>query len=210
LATIEKGLMVDKSVEVKTYPSIEHGALLSVTSIVLHRTDSSTAASVLNAYKSGQKTGAHFLIEKDGKIYQTASLERICWHVGILQPRCVNESTCDPTELKNINALLHQKGLSFSKRARNVSSHENTKAYPLRYPANSDSVGIEVVGRFLPSTKDYEAPTQSQLFQTKWLTQQLVDHYKLKLLSDVYSHGAIARKEATEGAQLLRYIFTGA
>ena len=76
--------MVDKSVEVKTYPSIEHGALLSVTSIVLHRTDSSTAASVLNAYKSGQKTGAHFLIEKDGKIYQTASLERICWHVGIL------------------------------------------------------------------------------------------------------------------------------
>ena len=146
--------MVDKSVEVKTYPSIEHGALLSVTSIVLHRTDSSTAASVLNAYKSGQKTGAHFLIEKDGKIYQTASLEKICWHVGILQPRCVNESTCDPTELKNINALLHQKGLSFSKRAKNVSSHENTKAYPLRYPANSDSVGIEVVGRFLPSTKD--------------------------------------------------------
>src|SRR5256885_15991297 len=77
-----------------------------------------SAASVLNAYKSGQKTGAHFLIEKDGKIYQTASLEKICWHVGILQPRCVNESTCDPTELKNINALLHQKGLSFSKRAK--------------------------------------------------------------------------------------------
>src|SRR5256885_6354394 len=110
--------MVDKSVEVKTYPPKEHGALLAVPSIVLHRTDSSTAASVLNAYKSGQKTGAHFLIEKDGKIYQTASLEKICWHVGILQPRCVNESTCDPTELKNINARSEERRVGKECRSR--------------------------------------------------------------------------------------------
>ena len=27
--------------------------------------------------------------------------------------------------------------------------------------------------------------------------------------TDVYAHGAIARKEVTEGAQLLKYLFTG-
>lgn len=202
--------MVDKNVEIKTFASIEHGALKGVSSIVLHRTDSATAASVLAAYKAGQKTGAHFLIEKDGKTYQTASLERICWHVGILQPRCLNENSCAPEELTTINALLHQKGMGFGQRARNVSAHETQKPYPLRYPANSDSIGIEVVGLFQPGLQDYEAPTQAQLYQTKWLVQQLVDAYGIKLLADVYAHGSVARKQPTEGAQLLRYLFTGA
>lgn len=209
MAVFEKGLIVDKNVEVKLYPGIEHGALQAVTSVVLHRTNTPTGTSVLNAYKAGQKTGAHFLIEKDGTTYQTARLDQVCWHVGIMQPRCVNESSCDPTELKNINALLHQKGLSFSKRAINVSDNEKPKAYPLRYPANSDSIGIEVVGSFLPGTQSFEVPTQAQLFQTKWLTQLLVDHYSLKLLADVYAHGAIARKQPAEGVQLLTYLFDG-
>src|SRR2546427_7891674 len=83
MTVIENGLLVDRNVEVKIFPSIQHGDLLKVNSIVLHRTNSPTAASVLNSYKAGQKTGAHFLVGKDGKIHQTANLKRVCWHVGI-------------------------------------------------------------------------------------------------------------------------------
>ena len=64
MAKIEDGKIIDKEVELKTYSSIEHGNIDKVTSIVLHRTDSSNAVEVLNAYAKGQKTGAHFLIEK--------------------------------------------------------------------------------------------------------------------------------------------------
>ena len=42
----------------------------------------------------GKKTGAHFLIANDGTIYQTASLEKLCWHVGILYSRCADEKSC--------------------------------------------------------------------------------------------------------------------
>lgn len=210
MGKFENGLIADKNIEVKTFPSIEHDALKKVTSIVLHRTDSSTASSSLNAYKAGQKTGAHFLIDKSGKIYQTASLLKTCWHVGILQPRCLNENSCALDDLKTINAMLHERGMSFGRRATNVSDSENRKAYPLRYPSNSDSIGIEVVGLFLTGNQVYETPTSAQLYQTKWLTQLLVTEYGLKLNADVYSHGAIARKQPAEGAQLLKYLFSGA
>nr|WP_180317902.1 peptidoglycan recognition family protein [Delftia acidovorans] len=210
MTVIENGLLVDRNVEVKIFPSIQHGDLLKVNSIVLHRTNSPTAASVLNSYKAGQKTGAHFLVGKDGKIHQTANLKRVCWHVGILQVRCLNESNCETADFENINALLHQKGMGFGARVRKVSEHEKQKPYPLRYPVNAESLGIEVVGMFQRHTQDYEVPTQAQLYQTQWLVRLLVGIYGLRILSDVYAHGAIARKQPAEGSQLLRYIFSGA
>jgi len=85
---IENGKILDDKVEVKTYPSIEHDNIIKVRSIVLHRTDSTTANGTLNAYANRQKTGAHFLIDKSGHIYQTASMSKVCWHVGISLPRC--------------------------------------------------------------------------------------------------------------------------
>lgn len=55
--------------------ALEHGALTSPEAIVMHRTESSTAKSTLDGYNAGgQPAGAHFLIDKDGTIYQTASL----------------------------------------------------------------------------------------------------------------------------------------
>ncbi len=210
MSKVRDGKIVDKTVDVKTYASIEHGNINTITSIVLHRTDSSTASSTIQAYANGKESGAHFLIDKAGKIYQTADMGKICWHVGILLPRCQIEKNCNPKELKTITALIHEKGFSFGRRARNLSRHETGKKYPLRYPSNSDSIGIEVVGRFWPSKKSFDKPTQQQLRSLKWLVELIVKEYNISIKNDVYTHGAIARKEVSEGAQLLQYLFSGA
>lgn len=210
MATVENGKLVDPEIEVKLYASIEHGTLDQVSAVVLHRTDSSSATSTLSAYEGGKQAGAHFLIDKSGKVYQTARVDQVCWHVGILVARCQAEHDCDPQELKTIAALMHEDGLGFGRRARNLSRHEVGKKYPLRYPSNHDSLGIEVVGMFLPSAKAFEEPTAAQLKSLKYLVDILVAQFHLNLLSDVYAHGAIARKEVSEGAQLLQSLMSGA
>ena len=93
MSKIEDGKILDKKVEIKTYSSIEHGNMSGVTSIVLHRTDSYNAAGTLSAYAKGKESGAHFLIDKNGQIYQTANLKKFCQHVGVLLPRCEIEKT---------------------------------------------------------------------------------------------------------------------
>lgn len=205
---IKDGIFNTEKVLVDIYPSIEHGNLTAVKSIVLHRTDSSNAKGTLAAYKRGQKTGAHFLIDTDGTIYQTANMEQICWHVGVLLPRCQIEENCDPADLKTITALIHEEGVGFGKRSRNLSRHEEKKSYPLRYPSNKDSLGIEVVGRFLSNEKKFENPTQLQFKSLKWLTDQLIKEFGLHVKTDVFAHGQIARKQASEGGQLLQYLFS--
>ena len=209
MATLDKGKLVDPAIEVKLYAAIEHGSLDAVHAIVLHRTDSSTATSTLDAYAGGKQTGAHFLIDKAGKIYQTARVDQVCWHVGILLARCQVEQGCNPQELKTIASLMHAPGVGFGARARSLSRHEVAKTYPSRYPSNNDSLGIEVVGKFDPAQKSYEAATAEQLKSVKYLVDLLVQQFSLKLLSDVFAHGAIARKEVTEGAQLLKALIGG-
>lgn len=210
MATVDKGTLVDPAIEVKLHASIEHGSLDGVKAVVLHRTDSSSATSTLAAYAGGKQTGAHFLIDKSGKIYQTARVDQVCWHVGILLARCQVEHGCDPQELKTIASLMHAKGLGFGTRAKNLSRHELGKAYPQRYPSNHDSLGIEVVGLFQPTQKAFEAPTPEQLKSVKYLVDILVKQFGLNLLGDVYAHGAIARKEVSEGASLLQALIAGA
>ena len=199
MTKVKDGKLVDKTIDVKTYASIEHGNINKITAIVLHRTDSSNASSTIQAYANGKKSGAHFLIDKVGKIYQTADMRKICWHVGILLPRCQIEKNCNPKELKTITALIHEKGFSFGRRARNLSRHEAGKKYPLRYPSNSDSIGIEVVGAFWPSQKSFDKPTQQQLKSLKFLVKIIAKEYKLNINYSVYAHGEIARKEVSEG-----------
>lgn len=53
--------------------------------IVLHRTASSSTESTINAFKNGRggvNYGTHFIVGKDGKITQTASLNKYTLHVG--------------------------------------------------------------------------------------------------------------------------------
>ena len=180
-----------------------------ISSIVLHRTDSSTANGTLNAYDNGKTSGAHYLIGKSGQIYQTARMNKTCWHVGILLSRCKMGKTCDPKDLKTITALIHEEGLNFGRRARNLSRHENIKKYPLRYPSNSDSIGIEVVGKFWTSEKSFDKPTFPQFKSLKWLVEILAAECSLNIRNDVYAHGAIARKQVSEGALLLQFLISG-
>jgi N-acetyl-anhydromuramyl-L-alanine amidase AmpD len=54
--------------------TIERGEMKIVRGIIVHHTGGSTAASSLESYKNPRANGAHFLIERDGTIYQTAPL----------------------------------------------------------------------------------------------------------------------------------------
>jgi N-acetyl-anhydromuramyl-L-alanine amidase AmpD len=206
---IKDGIIQDKNVELKIYPSVQHGQMNKVAAIVLHRTDSSNANSTLQAYSKGKKSGAHFLIDKSGKIYQTAKMNQKCWHVGILQSRCQTEGDCSQQENKRVNSLIHQKGLSFGRRARNLSRHEAKKKYPDRYPSNDDSIGIEVVGKFITTAKTFGEPTSHQFNSLRWLVELITTEYNLNINNDVYSHGAIARKQPCEGAQLSQSLSSG-
>lgn len=132
-----------------------------------------------------------------------------CWHVGILQSRCQTEGDCSPQENKTINSLIHQIGLSFGRRAKNLSRHEAKKKYPNRYPSNDDSIGIEVVGKFSTIAKTFGEPTSQQFKSLRFIVKIVADEFSLNIDNDVYSHGAIARKQPSEGAQLHQGLSSG-
>jgi len=133
------GMLTIPDIRNERVTALEHGTLKSPEAIVMHRTESSTAQSTLDSYKAGgQPAGAHFLIGKDGTIYQTASLSHQTWHVGKIRSRGAEEGTLSETD-RHWHASTGFKPSA-------INSHENANPYPVRYPNNSDSVGIEVVG----------------------------------------------------------------
>lgn len=173
-------------------PHIEHGTMPVVQGIIVHQTDSSTAQSSLNSYANPQSNGAHFLIDKDGTIYQTASVYKSTWHVGRLRSRCLAEMTCAPAELK-----LAQK---WDPRGEN--SREQAKKVPDRYPSNDDSIGIELVGRSSPGATDkspriFEAVTPEQNASLKWLVGELREALNVPL-TEIYRHPVVSRKTPSE------------
>ncbi|MCQ8104377.1 N-acetylmuramoyl-L-alanine amidase [Methylomonas sp. SURF-2] len=109
------GKLVHKNVTDKVNSAIEKGALSVVHAIVVHQTGAATAGSSFSSYDSGNN-GAHFLIDKDGTIYQTARIDQKCWHVGNIRSRCQEMKSCTADELKELNALLFKKGESYSAR----------------------------------------------------------------------------------------------
>src|SRR2546427_5069246 len=141
------------------------------------------SAGALAAYKNGGN-GAHFLIDKDGAIYQTARVNQRTFHVGNIQSRCHNIDSCSVEEANEIKTILKGKG-TYSQKVKRISDREKTKAYPDRYPTNADSLGIEVVGKLVD--KSYEKPTAEQDASVKWLVAELLAFYKLTT-ADVYRH----------------------
>jgi len=79
---------------------IEHGEMKSPEHIVIHQTGGPSAESALNTYENKkdnpQGVGAHFLIDKDGSIYQTARVDQTAYHVG---------KTKEPHEVTNSNSI---------------------------------------------------------------------------------------------------------
>lgn len=168
----------------------------TVKGIIVHQTGGPTAQSTLDSYKNTSANGAHFLIGRDGTIYQTASLFKKTWHIGKLKARCVLENTCNPAEIKAL------------KRFNPTAEHkrEMAKKTPARYPSNDDSIGVELVGEALPkgnklpeSKKAYQSVTDEQNSSLKWLISELSLTLGVSM-SEIFRHPDVSRKNPTEAS----------
>ena len=196
MLTIDQhGQVLNPRIRVDIKPNIERGQLRQVSGIIVHQTGGSTAESALNSYAKPQAKGTHFLIDKDGTIYQTASMFKQTIHVGPLRARCLAEMRCTPAEFKAL------------KKHRPTEEHNREKKKPVtdRYPANHDSVGIELVGQAFPlnetdsDKRTYEAVTKEQSDSFQWLLLEL----RMTLgvpLTEVFRHPTVSRKNKTEAA----------
>ena len=191
----KSGSVINDLVKLEIRPNIEHAAMTKVNGIIVHQTGGSTAQSSLSSYKSAGANGAHFLIDKDGQIYQTASVYKQTWHVGKLRSRCMVELTCSAEE-KKLNA-------KFNPGAEN--KREIAKPFPQRYPSNSDSLGIELVGAALandpkkPDDLTYETVTDAQNKSLQWLVAELEMTLGIAT-TEVFRHPTVSRKNASEAS----------
>lgn len=197
---VDKNGLVDATrITVKRFRAIERGDMDKVNGIVVHQTSSPTASSTFNSYQNSGANGAHFLIDKDGTIYQTASLRRITNHVGYLQSRCLIKKSCSPQEFEKV--MIMDRIKPTRKKSEKVHHYETKKEFPERYPYNADSIGIEIVGKAEKiNGKDvYESVNERQNESLKWLVTELSETLGVTL-SDIYRHPDIGRKNETEAS----------
>lgn len=187
----KEGHVDSERIVVRIFPSIERGAMGKVNGIVVHQTSVATSSSTFNSYRSKGANGAHFLIDKDGLIYQTASLKKHTNHVGRLQSRCLATRKCTPSEFS------YAAGLERSRSVKALSVHEHKKPFPLRFPSNTDSIGIEIVGLFIAERRIYEAVNPRQNESLAWLVRELAATLKVSM-QEVYRHPVVARKMESE------------
>lgn len=171
---------------------IEQGSITTVNAVVLHRTGGASMASAIATFKSSA-IGTHFIIDKDGTIKQTANTDKYTYHIGKVRARCMEEGTCSAEEAKKIKDF----GWSPDK----IHTNEKTKNYPDRYPINTDSLGIEVVGKYSKSTKSWDQATAQQKKSINFLIKKLQKTYNLTD-RDIYEHDKISYKTAGEGGDL--------
>lgn len=194
----KNGITDAERIVVKIFSAIERGEMNKVNGIIVHQTSASTASSTFNSYQNKDAKGAHFLIDKDGTIYQTASLYKLTWHVGLIQSRCVLTKKCEPTELKKMMDLD-----ASWKNHRKVSKTEYKKSFPDRFPNNADSIGIEIVGlaKEVKGQKEavYESVNDKQNESLKWLISELTDTLKVPM-NEIYRHPYIGRKTESEAS----------
>ena len=182
------GEIVDGRVVRKIQKTIERGPMTIISGIIVHQTGGSSANSSLQSYTNSSANGAHFLIDKDGTIYQTASVYKKTWHVGKLKARCVLEKKCRPTDIKALQ--------SFSPSKENA--QEMQKKIPDRFPSNQDSIGIELVGETLPNG-EYVTVTAAQNGSLHWLIQNLSMTLRI-LPTEIFRHPTVSRKNPTEAS----------
>lgn len=181
------GMVTDPKVTASRATTIERGPMDKVNGIIVHQTGGATAESSLSSYKGASANGAHFLIDKDGKIYQTASIYKQTWHVGKLQSRCLLEKTCSEVDTQALK--------KFNPKREN--DREMEKSVPERFPANVDSIGIEIVGK---AVKDvYEAVNEEQNKSLAWLVAELTSTLKVPM-TEVFRHPTVSRKNPTEAS----------
>ncbi|WP_322736651.1 N-acetylmuramoyl-L-alanine amidase [Delftia tsuruhatensis] len=124
------GMLIHARVKNARSPAIERGKrTAAITGIVVHQTDANTAQSSLNSYKNPKANAAHFLIDKDGTIYQTAAIYQRTNHVGPLKARCLLVGKCRAKDYEGAGV----KGMH---------RIEMMKAPGDRYPSNMEAIGV--------------------------------------------------------------------
>ena len=185
------GKVISPMVRGAIAPMIEHAPMPVVKGIIVHQTNSPTAKATLNGYANLGANGAHFLIDKDGTIYQTASVYRKTYHVGKLRSRCYVEMRCEPAEMK-ANAKWNPGG---------AHQRESKKSAPDRYPSNDDAIGIEIVGMAYPVEGEdedvFEPLTPQQQHSLKWLVSEIRETLGVPL-TEVFHHPEVSYKAKTE------------
>lgn len=198
---IDEGLLVHPIIIKKLCSPISHGARTdSVKAAVLHQTSASTLTSTLNSYQNPKGTlmGSHFVIDKDGKIYQTARIGEICWHVGAIRSRCYDGGGCTAGDTDSIKTIM-KTVKPFKAMTVALHEHEKKKSYPERYPINEDSIGIECVGE---APNDVYVPrTDEQQSSVNLLLSMLSLHLGITA-SDLYRHPQVSYKTETEASSL--------
>jgi N-acetyl-anhydromuramyl-L-alanine amidase AmpD len=199
------GMIFDQRVRPMRFLNIERAPLRQVKGIVVHQTDAATAEATFHGYRKRGAMGAHFLIDKNGVTYQTASVRQITMHIGSIKARCLTELTCSAAAYRGVRV------------GPDTHRVEMRKAWPARYPTNAEAVGIELVGRasFPPgfavpqglSHGDleklraevgiYETPTTAQNMSLKWLVDELVDTLKMSR-SEIFRHPVVSWKNPDE------------
>lgn len=198
----ENGHIYADRIKIKIFNNIEHEKMDAVNGIVVHQTNASTASSTFHSYQNKGAAGAHFLIDRDGTIYQTASLFKVTWHVGRLQSRCFLSKKCEPADFKKV-AELEKSWRNNDK----VHEIEKVKNYPDRFPSNIDSIGIEIVGESKRMKNKitgklepvYESVNEQQNDSLKWLIKELTETLSVSM-SEIYRHPEIGRKNPSEAS----------
>lgn len=185
-----EGEIIDLKITNARSKSLEKGEMKKISGIIVHQTGAATAKSTLESYKRATANGAHFLIDKDGTIYQTASIYKQTWHVGKLKARCLVEKRCRPVDVE----LLKK----FNPARENA--EELKKSVPDRYPSNQDSIGIEIVGAVVGQHPEvFEAVSKQQNVSLQWLVTQLLATLQIKS-TEVFRHPEVSRKNITEAS----------
>lgn len=182
MANLKDGVLIDPMVTQNIVPNIERNALdvNKINAIVVHQTDNWSAKQTFDGWTG--TIGAHFVIDRgdtdkykgiDGKIYQTARLNRTCNHVGYIQSRCYLQKSCAIP--KGGKTSAEAKALDYKKGwADRAQAIETPKSYPDRFPYNGDSIGIEVVTKFDDAGKVYPAPSPPD--ESAGLFDQQIDY----------------------------------
>lgn len=190
------GMVVSRRIKSTRRPIIEHRPMTVIHGIIVHQTGGTTAQSALDSYQRASAMGAHFLIDRDGTIFQTASLHKQTWHVGKLKARCLMEKRCTPAEAASLRHFNPS----------GESAREMRKSVPDRFPSNLDSIGIELVGAALPKgsavpddKKIYQAVTSEQNASLRWLVGELLRTLNVPT-HEVFRHPDVSRKNPTEAS----------
>lgn len=218
---IQNGVATSPRIENRISTNLHQGPMDQVNGLIVHQTGAPTAQSTLNHYQTSD-VGAHFLIDRSGQIFQTARLDQSAAHVGKLKSRCLADATAC-TNATSMSPLPVDLAVGAENRLREAAAaaaqsqeatsrtalhrHESSKEYPLRYPSNDDSIGIELVGVATDPSNGrgpywgpdavYDDATDAQNEALSWLVRQLQRTQSVGE-GNVFRHPEVSYKNPTE------------